>query len=285
MQRAALAAVLALALGMPSLYAQNAPADAEVQKGIREVEEGDYDSAILTLDNAARRLAKDPARIGELAQAYVHLGLAYVAKGREAAARAQFREALLRARDLTLSPDKFPPKVVDLFEATREDLRREAGPAAPSETAATKKKGRGVPILLGVGAAAAAGVALAASGGGSAGEGTGASGGTSGGTTTDVSTGVLTQANASAQVTIGPAASAGPWSAQLSWTGSGGDMIHWFVVDAASGDGVGDARLLTPNSGVLDWTGRAGVRYRVDIFLQESGPPSTNFELRVTRPR
>lgn len=281
MQRAALAAVLALALGMPSLRAQDAPADVEVQKGMREVEEGDYDGAILTLDNAARRLAKDPARIGELAQAYVHLGLAYVAKGREAAARAQFREALLRARDLTLSPDKFPPKVIDLFEASRQDLRREAGQAAPSGTAEAKKKGKGGVILIGVGAAAAAGVALAAGGGGSGSDGPDAGGGT----TSEVSSGVLTQANASAHVAIGPALAAGPWSAQLSWTGSGDDMIHWFVVDAANDAGVGEARLLTPNSAVLDWTGRPGVRYRVDIFLQESGPASTSFELRVTRPR
>src|SRR5512132_415536 len=127
MERAALAAVLALVVGMPALHAQTAPTDAEVQKGIREVENGDYDTAILTLDTAARRIAKDPARAGDLSQAYIYLGLSYVAKGREAAARAQFREALLRARDLTLSPEKFPPQVIDLFEATRQDLRREAG--------------------------------------------------------------------------------------------------------------------------------------------------------------
>lgn len=272
------AAVLALALGTPFLAAQDAPADAEVQRGLREVEEGDYDAAILTLDNAARRLAKDPARLGELAQAYVHLGLAYVGKGRDAAARAQFREALLRARDLTLSPDKFPPKVIDLFEATRQDLRRET--VAPSP-APVKKKGKGGLVLLGAGVAAAGGAAVALGGGG----GSDGAGGASGGTTTETFSGVLTRANASAEATIGPATTAGPWSAQLSWTGGGDDPIHWFVVDAATGDGVGNARLVTPNSGALDWAGRAGARYRVDIFLQDTGPSSTSWELRVTRPR
>jgi hypothetical protein len=138
------------------------------------VEEGDYDAGILTLDNAARRLAGDPARTRELSQAYLYLGIAYLGKGHEAAARAKFRDALGQLRDLVLSPEKFPPKVIDLFEAAREETRRAAPAAAPGTPAAApaatpaprkggSKKGL---ILIGVGGAAAAGAALALGGGG-----------------------------------------------------------------------------------------------------------------------
>src|SRR5262245_48184645 len=95
--------------------------DPEVLKGIKSVDDGDYDGAILILDNASRRLASDPAKANDLSQAYLYLGIAYVGKGHEAAAKAKFREALTQIKDMTLSPDKFPPKVIDVFEAARQE--------------------------------------------------------------------------------------------------------------------------------------------------------------------
>src|SRR5262245_30796602 len=105
--------------------------DPEVAKGISQVEDGDYDAAILTLDTAARRLAGAPSKTRELSQAYLYLGIAYVGKGHEAAARAKFREALSQIHDLTLNPDKYPPKVIDLFEAAREEAGKNTK-AAPA---------------------------------------------------------------------------------------------------------------------------------------------------------
>jgi hypothetical protein len=176
-----------LALGLaasllwaPIVAGQAVTSDPEVLRGIRQVEDGDYDPAIVTLDAVARRLAGDPARTRDLSQAYLYLGIAYIGKGHEAAAKAKFREAVAQIKDLTLSPDKFPPKVIDLFEAAREEARVQAQSAAPAPTTTlpaaaaappSKKGGGGKTILIIAGlAAAGGGVALAAGGkGGSSG--------------------------------------------------------------------------------------------------------------------
>jgi hypothetical protein len=174
--RQTLALVLAASLAWaPVASGQTATSDAEVLRGIRQVEDGDYDPAIVTLDAAARRLTGDPARARDLSQAYLYLGIAYIGKGHEAAAKAKFREAVAQIKDLTLSPDKFPPKVIDLFEAARQEARAQSAPAAaaapsPAPAAPGKKGGGGKTILIVGGlAAVGGGVALAAGGGGGGG--------------------------------------------------------------------------------------------------------------------
>jgi hypothetical protein len=177
--RKTLSVVLALAFLGASFpaAAQPAPSDPEVAKGIRQVDEGDYDAAIVTLDAVSQRLAGDPARVRDLSQAYLYLGIAYVGKGHEAAAKAKFREAVRQIRDLVLSTDKYPPKVIDLFEAAREEVNRTAAPAptasAPSPAAASapspKKGGSHKGLIIGgvLLAGAGAAVAVGASGRGS----------------------------------------------------------------------------------------------------------------------
>lgn len=152
-----LAFALALATG---LHAQ--ALDPELAKGIKLVDEGDYDGAILTLDNAARRLATDPSKANDLSQAYVYLGIAYVGKGHEAAAKAKFREALAKFKGLSLSPDKYPPKVIDLFEAARQ----ESAAVAPAPAAKKGGGGKKTALILGGVAVAGGGAALALGGGG-----------------------------------------------------------------------------------------------------------------------
>jgi len=154
-----LAAIVGLLVAPSGVWAQPTATDPEVLKGIAEVEEGEYDAAIFTLDTAARQLAGDPKRANDLSQAYLYLGIAYFGKGHEAAAKAKFREAIVHFRDLSLSAEQFPPQVIDLFEAARE----EAGDTPAEE----KKGGSKKPlILIGVGGAAVAGVAVVTSGGG-----------------------------------------------------------------------------------------------------------------------
>jgi tetratricopeptide (TPR) repeat protein len=154
----AFAPAIAAAAPAPAVN-KNVTADVEVAKGIKLVEDGDYDTAILALDAAARRLAADPAKLADLSQAYLYLGIAYVGKGQEAAAKARFRDALKGSKDLTLSPSQFPPKVINLFEAAR------------TEAAAAPEKGGGSTkwLLIGGGAAAAAGGVVLATGGGGGG--------------------------------------------------------------------------------------------------------------------
>jgi hypothetical protein len=161
--RKALSLILALGVcAWPVMLRAEAATDPEIVKGIKAVDDGDFDMAILTLDNAARRLAGDPARRNDLSQAYLYLGIAYVGKGHEAAAKAKFREALSRIKDLTLSPDKFPPKVINVFEAAKEEQSK-----APVPVSAEKKGGSKKGLLIGAGVVAVGGgVALAAKGGG-----------------------------------------------------------------------------------------------------------------------
>jgi tetratricopeptide (TPR) repeat protein len=150
--------VVGLSLGATPSFAQ--ATDPEVVKGIKQVEDGDYDGAILTLDNAARRLASDPNKFRDLSQAYLYLGISYAGKGHEAAAKAKFREALGQTKDLSLSPEKFPPKVINLFEAAKQERTQAPAPAA------AKKGGSHKGLFIGLGVAAAAGVGIAAAAGG-----------------------------------------------------------------------------------------------------------------------
>jgi hypothetical protein len=172
----ALLVVLGLAVNAP---AQPVVADAEVKRGIALVDDGEYDSAIIVLDGAVRRLGATPGHaMNDLAEAYFYLGVAYLGKGQETSAKARFREAVKQAHDMSPSPEKFPPRVIELFEKAREESTAETKAAAPATTAtaaapAEKKKGGGKGLLIG-GAVVlvGGGVALAAGGGGDSGGGT-----------------------------------------------------------------------------------------------------------------
>lgn len=151
----------------PSSGLAQSSGDPEVARGIKQVDDAEYDAAILTLDAAARRLAQDPKRGRDLSLAYLYLGVAYIGKGHEAAARARFREALQQGGDLTLSPEKFPPKVINVFESARDEMRAASGAPAPTPTPPPKKGGSGKLILIGALAVGGGAAALAAGGGGS----------------------------------------------------------------------------------------------------------------------
>ena len=147
--------IVCLALSAPGPVSLASGSD-DLARGIREVAEGDFENAVLTLDGAVRALSRDPAQVKELAQAYLHLGIAYVALGQGERARASFKEALLRDKDLRLSPDRYSPKVITAFE----EARREARAAGPEKRSKTPF------ILLGAGAAALAVGAIALAQGG-----------------------------------------------------------------------------------------------------------------------
>jgi hypothetical protein len=153
----------------------------DLEKGIRQVEGGEFEDAVITLDAAARQLAAEGKRPKDLARAYTYLAIAYLELSQEQAAKAKFLEALQADKDLRLDPKQLPPKVIQFFQdAAREakaTLTTDPAPsprpsptttssAAPTTTtAATKGKSKTVPIVIGVGAAAA-GIAVAAAAGG-----------------------------------------------------------------------------------------------------------------------
>src|SRR5262249_29796667 len=92
------------------------------------------------------------------AQAYLHLGIAYVALDQRERARAAFREALVLDKDLRLGADRYSPKVIAAFEEARQDVKAASPP----------KKGSRLPlVLLGRGAVGGGLIGLAAGGGSS----------------------------------------------------------------------------------------------------------------------
>lgn len=265
----------ALAAAPAILPAQQAASDPDVLKGIQQVEDGDYDAAILTLDNAARRLAADPTKSKELSQAYLYLGIAYVGKGHEAAARAKFREAVKQLKDLSLSPEKFPPRVIDLFEAAKEEEAQKAA-AQPAPQTAQKKKGGGKKglILVGAGVAAAGGGALVLLGKKD-----------EGGDDTiqyESRQGVLTVAQTAQEIQLGPGG-AGHWKAQLSWNNATA-VVKMSVKDAA-GNFVVEARQVTPTSSEAEFDGAPGGIYRFAVGLVNNVPTPVSFELNVEFPK
>jgi hypothetical protein len=274
--RRALAGCLVLALAAPAGAQAPVVSDPDVREGIRQVEEGDYDAAILTLDNAARRLSADPARTRELSQAYLYLGVAYVGKGHEAAAKAKFREAVTQLREMTLSPDKFPPKVIDLFEAAREEVAKAPAPQ-PSVAPSPAAKGGGGGgkkwlIIGGVTAAAAGGAAIAL----------GQKEDDGCDTVFADRSGPLSLPNdASVDVTGGPAVEAGVWFAELTWTGPAGSDVNLRAVDN-QGFTILDGGLIGANTKKAEWNGQPGVVYTARATLIHGGP--VTFELSIGGP-
>ncbi len=136
--------------------------------------EGSFQEAIsklLGVVNELKPLRDVEARKPQLADAYLHLGLSYVAVGERAAGKEALKELLRLDRERRLDPEIYAPKVVALFEEAQaevaaESRSAEAGPR-PTDRLAPRKEGRSKTplILLGV-AGAGAGIAAATVGGG-----------------------------------------------------------------------------------------------------------------------
>jgi hypothetical protein len=144
------------------------PGSAELALGMRQVEDGDLDTAVLTLDTAVRDLRGAPGRKLDLALAHLYLGISYLGLDQVERARTNLREAYLNNREMTLDPKKFSLRVVAAYEDAK------AG-AASGVASRTPEKGGGKNksiLLVGGLAAAAGGVAL--SGGGSSSSGSAA---------------------------------------------------------------------------------------------------------------
>jgi hypothetical protein len=153
--RRLLAIVLASGIVLAPMPLPAQSADPELAQGVRQVREGDFEGAVTTLESVVRRLSPAPERSRELVQAYLNLGVAYVALDQRDAARSRFGEALARDRNLKLSAAEYSPKVLAVFEEARQRARQ----------AAQGRNGSKAPYIIAGAAAAAAGVVLAARGG------------------------------------------------------------------------------------------------------------------------
>ncbi|MBN2371950.1 MAG: PKD domain-containing protein [Vicinamibacteria bacterium] len=136
------------------VFAQGASARVDLAAGIRQVEEGDFETAIATLDRAVKALSSEKSAAKDLSRAYLYLAIANLGLSQETAAKARLVDALAADKNLSLSPDQYPPNVIRLFD----EVRREAGiSAAPQPTPEPSKKKSGSKLPLILGAAAVAG--------------------------------------------------------------------------------------------------------------------------------
>ncbi|HEY8150105.1 MAG TPA: hypothetical protein VIK51_14455 [Vicinamibacteria bacterium] len=150
------ALILACTAAPAPLAAQETTPTAEsgVATGARQVEEGDFEAAVATLEAAIPRLRGDPARVPLLVQADIQLAVAHTALDHTAQAVQAFSEALTLAPNLRLDPQRFSPKVLRALEAAREQSsQRTGGPVRKSSL------GRKAAIMWG--AVAVAGTAAA----------------------------------------------------------------------------------------------------------------------------
>lgn len=108
-------------------------ASPDLARGVRLVEEGDFEEAIEELDALVRQIKTSPVRGSELTQAYLYLGVAYVGLGHERLARARFLEALSHDKTAAIAEDQ-SPKVLQLFRQALNELK--GGARAGSESGA-----------------------------------------------------------------------------------------------------------------------------------------------------
>jgi hypothetical protein len=159
----AVLALSAFACGpLAPVQAQDAPSDPEVEAGVRQVQEGDFETAVITLEAASRRLLRDAGSSVLRTRAALHLGVAYVALDQRGSAKARFKDALALDPSLRLTTERYSPKVVGVFEEARRERLAEA-PAPPG-----RKRSR-VPWVVGGAAVVGGGVVLATRGGGESG--------------------------------------------------------------------------------------------------------------------
>jgi hypothetical protein len=146
-----------LAFALLTAPAGGAPAASQdLASGVRQVQEGDFETAVVTLQAVTRALAGQTARRLELAQAYLYLGIAHVALDQPEPANAAFKAALAQNKSLRLSEERFSPKVIAAFEAARREAETPAGAPEAGEAS------RGRPLLwVALGGAAAGAVVLA----------------------------------------------------------------------------------------------------------------------------
>jgi hypothetical protein len=143
-----------------------APQEPGLAAGIRQVDEGDFEGAVTTLEPVVDRLQSKGGH--DAAQACLYLGIAELALDQRDAARARFREALGHDPSLRLGPDRFSPKVISTFEEARrerEAAARAAKAEGPADAGSGKSHAGRMVLVAGGAAAAGVGLALAAGGG------------------------------------------------------------------------------------------------------------------------
>lgn len=134
------------------------PADeTALARGLRQVEEGDFEGAIATLDPVVDHLTADDRTAA--AQACLQLGIAHLALDHRDQALLRFRQALDHQPTMRLSLDRFSPKVLGAFEEARREWEAQR---AVQQRDTPKRKSNRAWFMAGGAAAAGGAIALLA---------------------------------------------------------------------------------------------------------------------------
>jgi tetratricopeptide (TPR) repeat protein len=101
----------------------DSPSDPYFERGLRQMAEGDFQEAILTLEPVARRL-QQAGKDKELARAEFYLGVALLELNRQGSAKERFQRALERDDSLKVPVSSFPPKVTSFFLTVRDAFKK-----------------------------------------------------------------------------------------------------------------------------------------------------------------
>jgi len=124
---------------------------------VQQVQDGDFEAAVLTLDAVVRHLTSQPGSEKEAARASLYLGAAYLNLGQQTLAQFRFQQALQHDPSLDARPDEFPRKVTRAFDEARRLFQQKR----TLERKVKRPQGKGALVVAGIGAVAAGGVALA----------------------------------------------------------------------------------------------------------------------------
>ena len=113
-------------------WAQAPSAGSPLDAGIYEVNVGDFEAAIKTLDAMVEELKAQGGQAPELSRAYLYLAIAHLGLSQEQAAKAKFIEAIKSDQALSLSPFEFPPRVIEAFEAAKDEAAPLLAPPPPT---------------------------------------------------------------------------------------------------------------------------------------------------------
>jgi hypothetical protein len=274
--RACLATLVVVALAAPAVADDPRPRDPELAAGIALAKEGDFETALVKLEGAVRRLEAGEKHDPDLAVGYLYLGIAYLELDQELTARSRFRDAATADPALRLDPREFSPQVIRFFDSARQEVdaaraASTAPPAAASPPPEPKKKGRSaLPFIL-LGGGAVAGIAVAASGGGSS----------SGTTPTNPTT--TTTSTTTTTTTVPPASNRQPAPGHVAPPGATVSWSSVLDVPGASGQVVLDglvAAFQSRGRARVDAVGRPGVGRIEAQLVSASGRPGTwTFEM------
>jgi hypothetical protein len=97
---------------------------ADLERGVTEVREGNFERGIGLLEPATQRMSQ-AGETASAARGYIYLAMARFELGQEAEAKKAVRQAWSIAPNLQLSGEAFAPRFMEFFKETRNEIEKE----------------------------------------------------------------------------------------------------------------------------------------------------------------